>query len=154
MNKDVMEETEMILKNMKFITIYIQQKEEHIKKIKDGDRGAIKADCNDMVKSSPTHASNRPIENEVIRIDDLIAKVEGDIFEHKKNRKVISEVFKSMSEKQRKIFKYIYFEEKTLKDIAEEFDCTIANVHYIKKKIIEKMAVALFGQDALKGEEK
>ena len=64
-----------------------------------------------------------------------------------------------MSEKQRKIFKYIYFEEKTLKDIAEEFDCTIANVHYIKKKIIEKMAVALFGQDALKqdalkGEEK
>ena len=43
LNKDVMEETEMILKNMKFITIYIQQKEEHIKKIKDGDRGAIKA---------------------------------------------------------------------------------------------------------------
>lgn len=154
MNKDVMEETEMILKNMKFITIYIQQKEEHIKKIKDGDRGAIKAVCNDMVKSSPTHAINRPIENEVIRIDDLIAKVEGDIFEHKKNRKVISEAFKSMSEKQRKIFKYIYFEEKTLKDIAEEFDCTIANVHYMKKKIIEKMAVALFGQDVLKGEEK
>ena len=49
MNKDVMEETEMILKNMKFITIYIQQKEEHIKKIKDGDRGAIKAVCNDML---------------------------------------------------------------------------------------------------------
>lgn len=152
MNKDILEETEMILKNMRFITIHINQKEEHIKKIKDGDRGAIKAICNDMIKSSATNAISRPVEIEVIKIEDLVAKVEGEIFEQKKKRKIVSEVFRSMSEKQRKIFKYIYFEEKTLKDIAEEFDCTIANVHYIKKKIIEKMAVALFGQDALKGE--
>ena len=81
LNKEVFKEVDEILKNLKYIDIYIKEKEYQIEKIKNGDRGAIQAICNDLFKSSPTNSISSRVENEVINRDRLISQLEGEIYE-------------------------------------------------------------------------
>lgn len=152
LNKEVFKEVDEILKNLKYIDIYIKEKEYQIEKIKNGDRGAIQAVCNDLFKSSPTNSISSRVENEVISRDRLIAQLEGEIYEQGKNRRLVINALSEMGESERFIYQEVYQEEKLLSQIAQENNCSVAKISYMRKDFINKMAIVLLGPKVLEGE--
>ena len=150
MNKELKKEVEEVLKNLKFVNVYVQEKENQKKKIQNGDRGAVQAVVNDLIKVSPTNSVSSRIESEAISNAAILTILDFEIYKQQENERLINKALEKMTKEQQEIYINLYEKEKSLKETAKILGCSPGTLIKNKKDFLEKIAVSLYGKDALK----
>lgn len=149
MEKYFIKETEKILKSLEYIDVFVKEKE-HLKElIKNGDKGAIQAVATDFEKTSATNNIGRTVENEVIHRDEMLLKIDMEIYRQLEYDRIVKAALNKMTLNQQLLYRYIYVDKLSKKEIAKKLNCSESSFFNRKKRLIKKLAIAIFGKDVL-----
>jgi len=139
------QKTETILYNYNNFKDVIENKYKQIDTI-------IVTGSNKKSSSITTFSKNNVMENklEAERAEEQIAKIEQSIITTNNFIKMIDDaVYKLKNDKYYKIINLKYFEGKTREEIAEMYDCDARTITRNKNRLINKLKIDLFSDEAI-----
>lgn len=149
MDKFFIKETEKILNNLKYLDVFVEEKKHLKEAILNEDKGAIQSIASDLENLSKSYNIGRTVENEVINRDQMICKIDMEIYRQLEYDRIVRAAVDKMSKEERKIYIYLYVDKLDNEEIMKKIYCSKSTLLNKKKSILKKLAIALFGRDAL-----
>ncbi|RKD22442.1 phage transcriptional activator, RinA family [Caminicella sporogenes DSM 14501] len=141
--------TEKFLYNYKFLKISIENMETELKELEPVGATAINYENE---KTGITYKINKTVENEALHIISQKEILKNRIEKTKRLVNRIEKALETLNDSERKIIEKRYFETKQWFEIAYEAKYSEFWCREIKNRAINKLAVALFGVEAIEVE--
>lgn len=149
MDKFFIKETKKILNNLKYLDVFVEEKKHLKEAILNEDKGAIQAIASDLENLSKSYNISRTVENETINRDQMICKIDIEIYRQLEYDRIVKAAVNKMSEREREMYKYVYIDNLNNEEMIKKLNYSRATLLNEKKNILKKIAIAIFGKDAL-----
>lgn len=132
-------EVEKILAEYKYVQIKVKDLRRQIWDVQNNVPGALKAICYDGVKTCPTNAISKMVENKIMKKSEVIDELEIQIYSLNRNNRIIDETLKSMKQPYERLFYYKYIKELSNKDIAEILEISERQLSRLLRRLLDRM---------------